>query len=104
LRRHQVAYVVASTRRTYGSGGPSIRAQANQHLANAVCSRSSASPWSPVSRYAVRSSAGDRVATNSSNPLRSAIGPSSVTAQTSRDPGQVAVSRAITTASVPLGW
>ena len=52
--------------RMYASGWSSRRDQANQALASAVCSRSSAAAESRVSRYAARSSRGDRVTTNSS--------------------------------------
>ena len=61
--------------RTYASGWLSSRDQANQALASAVCSRSSAAAQSRVSRYAARSSRGDRVTTNSSYSAGSAPAP-----------------------------
>src|SRR6185369_12547840 len=72
-RRHETN-VVAMILRTYASGASSSRGHANHAFISAVCSRSSASPQSRVSRYATRRSRGDRVTTNSSYPVRSAIG------------------------------
>lgn len=58
-----------STLRTYGSGLlPEIRDHANHTFESAVCTRSSASPWSCVSRYAVRSRREERAATYASKP------------------------------------
>jgi ABC-type Na+ transport system ATPase subunit NatA len=61
--------VLTSTRCTYGPGSSyRIRFQDSQHFASVVCTRSSASERSWVSRYAVRSSTVYRAATNSSKP------------------------------------
>jgi hypothetical protein len=54
-------------RRTYGSGSPSMRCHERAVRKSAVCTRSSARCASPVRRYAVRSSAGERAATNAVN-------------------------------------
>ena len=62
--------------RTYGSGSPVIRPHAPTAFTSVCCSRSSASWWSPVSRYAVRSSASYRAATKASKSSRpAATGP-----------------------------
>src|SRR5690242_15612543 len=45
-----------------------MRCQCGTALTRATCTRSSASAWSPVRRYAERTSAARRATTNSSNP------------------------------------
>ena len=59
----------ASTCRTYGSGRSAIRFHRGTTFSRVACTRSSASAWLPVRRYAVRNSAGRRASTNSSKPL-----------------------------------
>src|SRR6478735_7401724 len=66
LRRPQVASVLTRILRTYCSGWSSSRRHANHALLSPVCSRSSASAGSPVTRNAVRSSRSEHTTTNSS--------------------------------------